>query len=391
MKAAARAPTPRFVTTPEAASELVSRACSHGRVALDLESNGLFAYRARICVVQLAWQGEIAIVDTLLVAPLELRTLLSSRSTTKIIHDVAFDARMLAEEGVVLENVLDTAVAARMLGRAATGLGSLLSSELGLSVDKTMQQHDWTVRPLGNAAVRYLAGDVEHLEELADRLFAEVASRGIFAEVEEETRYRLAQAIGSAGEADPRPPYARLKGIDRVAAEDLPILRRLAELREERARSLGVPAYKVLSPEILLQIARAKPKTREELAKIKGANAGRARFLADEVLREVERGGSDGAVPESELAMITKPRPPPGVLRTRRAREKALTRWRREEAKKRGVDEQVVLPGHCLQDLAALPDLCQDALTRVPGIGAFRVARDGAAILAAMSRSEGAR
>jgi len=79
-----------------------------------------------------------------------------------------------------------------------------------------------------------------------------------------------------------------------------------------------------------------------------------------------------------------KPRIPGAALRARRAREQRLTKWRKEEAKLRSVDEQVILPGHCLQGLADLEDPTLEAIAQVPGIGAFRAERDGPALVAVL-------
>lgn len=382
---AERVPTPELIAHEDGARALARRMGSRPRVAFDLESNGLFAYRARVCTVQLAAAGDVAVLDTLEAPVGALAELLASPGTIKIVHDVAFDARLLAENGVVLANVRDTSVAARMLGRTATGLASLLASELGLPLDKKMQHHDWAERPLTPAGLAYLAADVAHLEALADKLFGEVDARGIAQEVDEETRYRLAQAREATDAPDTRPPYLRLKGIDRAPREDLPILRRIAELREARARDLDVPPYKVLAPDVLFEIARRRPRTMEELARVKGAASGRGRALASDVLRAVARGAAGEAIPPEELAMLERPRPPASLVRARRARERRLTRWRREEAQRRGVDEQVVLPGHCLQDLVDLDPPTPESVAAVPGLGAFRVARDGEAILRAIT------
>jgi ribonuclease D len=389
MEDAASTPKPHLVTREDDLGEVVARMTGCDQVAFDLESNGLFAYRARVCVVQLAACDEVAIVDTLATGARGLAPLLESTRAIKIVHDVAFDARMLAEEGVRLANVKDTSICARMLGRTATGLASLLASELGLAVDKKMQQHDWAERPLDARGVAYLAGDVLHLEQLAAVLFDEAEERGILAEIDEETRYRLAQAIAAAGQPDPRPSYLRLKGVDKAPEGDLPVLRRLAELREERARALDVPPYKVLAPDVLFAIAHAKPRSMGDLSKIRGATAGRrAQALAKDVLRAVALGLQDGAIPEADRAALSRPRLPSALARARRAREQHLMRWRKEEAKRRGVDEQVVLPGHCLKALTDVEEPTLEAVESVPGIGGFRVARDGAAILAALSRPE---
>lgn len=376
-----------LVTREDELRAVVARLARASRVAVDIESNGLFKYRATLCTMQLATSDEVVVVDTLATPLAPLAELLGPAGPRKIVHDVAFDARILAEANLVLANVLDTSLAARMLGRTATGLASLLASELGIAMDKKLQHHDWTERPIKSEQLRYLADDVVHLEALAAKLWNEVEERGIAGAVEEETRYRLSQATAGAGTVDPRPPYIRLKGIDRVPKEELPILRRLAELRENKAKKLDVPPYKVMGPDVLFAIAKLKPKTMADLGRIKGATSGhRARSLAPAMLEAVAAGIADGGIPDEERAMLERPRLPGTVIKARRGREGRLTSWRKAEAKRRGVDEQVVLPGHCLQDLADLPDgATLDAIAAVPGIGAFRVERDGAAIQAALA------
>ena len=379
-----------LVTREDELRAVAARLSRASRVAVDIESNGLFKYRATLCTMQLATADEVIVVDTLTTPLGPLSHVLGPDGPRKIIHDVAFDARILAESQLPLANVLDTSLAARMLGRTATGLASLLSSELGIAMDKKLQHHDWTQRPLEPLHLHYLAEDVLHLDALAERLWREVADRGIGDAVEEETRYRLAQAAASVDTVDPRPPYIRLKGIDRVPKDDLPILRRLAELRENKAKKLDVPPYKVLGPDVLFAIARAKPRTMADLARIKGALGGsRARSLAPSMLEAVTAGIADrGAVPDEERAMLERPRLPSTVIKARRAREARLTSWRKAEAKKRGIDEQVVLPGHCLQDLADLPEEATlEQIAAVPGIGAFRVERDGLALQTALAAS----
>lgn len=378
----------REVTLPislvASADELIAaveRLARAPRIALDIESNGLFKYRATLCTIQLASPEEVVVVDPFATPIGALGPLLATTGPRKIVHDVAFDARILAESKIALGNVLDTSIAARMLGRQATGLASLMK-ELGVDLDKKLQHHDWTQRPLREPEVRYLADDVLHLEALASKLEAELETAGITEAVEEETRYRLAQAIASADTVDPRPPWVRLKGVDRAPRTDWPILRQLAAVREEHARKLDVPPYKVIGPDLLFAIARAKPRSREELDRIKGATSGsRARSIAPAMLRAIDA----EPVPEAELAFLEKPRLAPAIVKARRARESRLSSWRKAEAKARGIDEQVVLPGHCLQDLADLDGAAPGSLATIAGLGAFRIARDGEAILKALA------
>ncbi len=351
------------------------------QVAFDLESNGLFVYSPRICILQLALADRVFVIDALELDLGPLGELLGPGGPLKIVHDVSFDARMLSEADLPLGHVHDTSLAARLLGRTATGLGSLLEKELGVLVDKSLQQHDWSRRPLEARHLTYLAGDVAHLFDLDARLFGEAASRGILPEIDEETRHRLSTASGAKEVPDSRPPYLRMKGIDRVPADDLPLLRALAALRERAAARLDVPPYKIVGNEVLFEVARRRPRSMDELRRIRGATQGRAGALAREILLAVEEGLDDPAIPEEDRARLSPPRPPPAVAKARRTREGRLTAWRALEAEKRAVDAQVVLPGHVLRKLAEQAPPTLEALGAIAGLGAFRVERDGPTLL----------
>jgi ribonuclease D len=363
--------------------EIVQSASAAARLAVDLEASGMFTYRARICAMQLAWDGRVAVVDTLALPLAGLAGLLGSSGPVKIVHDVAFDARLLAEVDIQLGNAHDTALAARMLGRAATGLASLLESELGVHIAKEMQRHDWRERPLDERMLAYLGQDVTYLAALDDKIWGEVVARGIVDEVLEETRYRLASAVEAVRFPDTSPAYTRVKGVERLAERELAVLRVVAELREREAARRDVPPHRVASNDALLAIARERPRTAAQVVRLRGVprDTPDAMTFADDVATAVF--GAGETLPPEELARFERPRPPAALVRARRERETRLLAWRREEAKKRGVDEQVVLPGHCAKDAVELePGALADpaSLAAVPGIGAFRVARYGAAI-----------
>jgi ribonuclease D len=380
----------KLVEREDGLPDLVAEARDAPRLAVDLEASGMFTYRARICTVQLAWGAatHVAVVDALAVPVPGLGPLLGASGPTKIVHDVAFDARLLAEVGVELGNVHDTAIAARMLGRAATGLASLLESELGLRIAKDRQQDDWRIRPLDAEMLAYLAADVTHLEALEAVLWREVTERGIEPEVLEETRYRLGTARTAANDPSTLPAYVRVKGVEKLAERERAVLRVVAAVREQEAQRRDVPPYRVMPAEALIAIARARPRTASEIARMRGVSTSSpsARALVDELARQVA--SAPDTLPEAERALFERPRPPAAETKARRERETRLLAWRRAEAKRRGVDEQVVLPGHCAKDTVESNATTVEELARVSGIGAFRVVRDGEAIVQAL-RGEG--
>ncbi len=370
---------------------MVSTALRAERLAVDVEASGMFAYRARPCTVQLAWDdgANVVVVDTLATTIGLLGELLGPGGPTKIVHDVAFDARLLADRGLALANVHDTAVAARMLSRTATGLATLLDLELGVHIAKTLQHHDWRIRPLDERMLGYLAADVVHLEALENKLWEEVRDRGIEDAVLEETRYRIASALAAAQSPSVTPPYARVKGTGRLSERERAALRFAAERREQEAERRDVPPHKIASAEALIAIARARPAATGELDAVRGwsTSTPEGQDFAADLVRALQSAGD--VIPEDERVYFEPLRMPAADMRLRRQRETRLIAWRRAEAKRRGVDEQVVLPGHCLKDAVNSGARDISDLSRVSGIGAFRIREDGEAILQALRGDEG--
>ncbi len=393
--------SPREPHVVETAAEIavVARALEGSEsIPLDVESNGLHAYRAILCTMQLARVegGEVVdvfVIDTITAgdeALAPLREALSANGPPKVIHDLAFDARILVQHGIVLGRVVDTAITARFLGVAQTGLSSLLASRVGVTISKELQHHDWAKRPLDAEVLPYLATDVLHLPALARSLQADALERDVLPEIEAETEYRLAGAIASRDDEDPRPPYARIKGAGSLDPLSLAVLRRVAQVREDASRRWNVPPFKALGNDVLLELARKRP---TELRAVRGLDRGRGASLLGALRRAIGEGTADGDVPKEERAAFftEPPRPPRAEIDARRAIEQRLSSWRRKTAKERNVDEQVVLPGHCVTDVVERVPADLDALAAIPGIGARRVERDGAAILALLSHAPLAR
>lgn len=388
-----------LVATPDAlrrAVEVLSRARV---VALDAESNGLHAYRAVLCTLQLAGASdddqvpEVFVVDPLALGDAALGPLgplLGPDGPPKLVHDLAFDARILAQHGLTLANVVDTSVLARFLGEKSTGLAALVA-RFGVSLSKELQHYDWRRRPIGPELLPYLAADVAYLPRLARELSAAARERGVWDDVEEEVRYRLACAL-AAGDDDPRPPYARIKGAGHLEGVALAVLRELAAVREQEAAKHDVPPFKVVANEILIELAKRRPKALDDVRAIRGLDRGRGAACARALHKAIGLGEAAATIPPAEHAayFARQPAPPREQVESRRAREHRLTSFRRAAAKARGVDEQAVLPGHCLQDLADRAPRTLDELVAIAGLGPHRIARDGAAILAAIGGPSGA-
>jgi len=381
----------------EAEVERIIERCRRApRLAVDVEANGLFVYRARLCTLQLAWEEDdgiaVAVIDTIATSVRPFAPIFGPDGPVKVLHDLTFDARLLDEYGAPLARVRDTSVTARFLGFQATGLASLLASELGVTIDKHLQQHDWSRRPLTEEQLVYLAGDVRSLLALDDCLGEKARKGEIEGEIDAECQYKLATAKNPP--RDGRPGYVRIKGAAALSPVGRAVLRRLCRVREEAAESADVPPFKVVGNETLLAIAAKLPASMTALHALPGGASGRAGPLGAAFLQAVALGTHDGDVPEDERAAFLPARLEREEIVKRRAVEAKISAFRRAEAKLRGVDEQVVLPGHCAQELAeallAHPGgdaALNEAVARIPGLGACRIARYAAAYAALVAPS----
>ena len=379
---------PSIIETIDPLRALADTLVGHEELAFDLEGDGLYRYRSRLCVVQLATAaGELWLVDTLAIDDRSpLAAVLGPSGPRKIVHDVSYDARLLAENDIELGNVFDTSVSARLLSEPKAGLAGLLEKYLGVKLPKGRQKSDWGRRPLDADDLEYLAGDVRHLLELGHRLEDAVREAGIEAEVRVETDYLLHRAL--TDEPDPRPPWARIKGFDGLGDEELAVLREVAAVREEAAREADVPPFKVVGNRELLEMARRQPGTQRSLAAIPGAVRGRARRLVPQFLEAIRRGRAAALVPADERELAFPPASPRLEREIVTRRERALMKWRGAEARQRKVDPQVVLSGHCVRDLATFRPFDEEELRAVPGLGEVRIERYGSALLGVLDAAD---
>ena len=354
-----------MIQSREGLVALVERLRGAETLGLDVEGDGLYRYRSRLCTMQIGDADSVAVVDTLAIEDLSpLEPILGEDGPRKVVHDVSFDRKMLATRDLGLARVFDTSVAARFLGEPATGLAALLEARFEVKLDKKYQKADWGERPLDDARLAYLVADVHHLPALAAQLEEAAREHDILEEIADETRYAMARSLMPEAEWA---PWTRVKGGRDLGPDARAILHALAEAREDEAYAEDVPPFRVASNAVLFEAARRRPRTLRDLRRVRGL-----RRIPDEglerALREAKRDGPPADEP------VEAP-PPPAVRAERKAREKSVTAWRKAEAEARGVDVQAVLPGHCLRDVCKITSPDAASLAAVPGFGDKRASR----------------
>ena len=267
---------------------MVSALVSEPRFALDTEFHRERTYRPQAALIQIAWSGDLVLIDPLAV-DLEPLAEVFGAGGLMVAHAAGQDLEVLEHCcGRVPERVFDTQIAAGFVGLGTPALSSLYESEIGWKPPKADRLTDWLVRPLKPSQLDYAAGDVMHLLEIHDRLSARLGEFG--RQVWAEAEFELLLERNRRGQR-PEDAWSRLKEVRHLRRRDLPVVRSVAMWRELRAAKVNQPVRHVLSDVVVVSIAQAAPRTTKELAAVRGVGEGVARGrLGSAILEAVADG-----------------------------------------------------------------------------------------------------
>jgi ribonuclease D len=328
-------PEPVWVDTPQALEKLAADLKRQPRIAIDTESNSLHAYRERVCLIQFSTEETDYLLDALVFDDLELLApIFASFHTEKIFHAVEYDLICLHRDyGLICNNIFDTMVAARTLGYEAVGLGSLLASKFGVTVNKRYQKADWGQRPLSLEQVDYARLDTHYLIPLRDILAIELIEKKLTPYASEDF-VRIGKAALAQHRAH-RQMWERIGGTQDLSPAQLAVLDQLCQWRERTAERLDRPTFKVMSDDKLLALAETEPETNVGLVE-----AGLTKVQIDRFGKNILKAVQRGKESEPIRFQNKRARPPESVLR----RLERLKTWRKKTAAKMGVESDIVLP-----------------------------------------------
>ncbi|MGY2066603.1 HRDC domain-containing protein [Blastococcus sp. SYSU DS0619] len=317
--AAAAAPEPTPLLAPrdglppviETSTQLVEYAEAlrggTGPVAVDAERASGYRYGQRAYLVQLRRNGS----GTGLLDPIPLPDLSVVQEAIAdaewVLHAANQDLPCLAEIGLAPARVFDTELAARLAGLPRVGLGAVVESLLGFSLQKGHSAADWSTRPLPEEWLVYAALDVEVLVDLRDALAAILEEQG-----KTEWARQEFEAILAAGPPAPKQdPWRRTSGVHGLRSRrQLGMLQAIWEARDELARRRDVAPGRVLPDSAMVAAVQADPKNEGALLELPVFRGRANRRLVAHWFTALARGK---ALPENELPLHSKPGdgPPP--------------------------------------------------------------------------------
>jgi ribonuclease D len=374
----ANLPDPIFIARPAALERLARLLRREPVIAVDTESNSLYAYQEQVCLIQFSTPGYDYLVDPLALQDLSsLGPVFSDPRIEKVFHAAEYDLICLRRDfGFEFANIFDTMIAARILGREQVGLGAILEAEFGLTLDKRHQRANWGRRPVPPELMSYAQMDTHYLIPLRDRLRLELQEKSFWALASEDFQ-RVSMVNGRSVENKDDELW-RINSARDLHPQNAAVLKELCRYRDQAARFTNRPRFKVMGEHTLLAIAASCPHDLDQLRDIPGMTAGQVERYGDDLLDAVQRGLSSPPVypPHNR-------RPDEKFL----ARLEALRNWRKNTAQSMGVPSDVVLPRDLMLSLAELnpsdPGELREVLHAVP----WRLEHFGRQILEIISSS----
>ncbi|MBN1965177.1 MAG: ribonuclease D [Anaerolineae bacterium] len=349
-------------------------------LAIDTESNSLYAYREQVCLIQLSTREQDFIIDPLVLDHIDpLGDLIADPGIEKVFHAAEYDVMCLKRDfAFTFTNLFDTMIAARICGSQKLGLANMLEEYFSVAVDKKYQRANWGRRPLEQDMLRYAQLDTHYLPDLRDIWQAQLQEHRRWREAQ-EVFAELTDLPAAAHSFDPD-GFWRINGAQALKPHQMSVLRALYLLREEIAEQRNYPPFKVFGNKTLIDLASEQPRQQRDLYGITGMTSGQVRRYGRHILQAVAAAKQD--------------KPPRRPQRDRRpseaivARYEALHEWRKQRAQQRGVESDVIVTRDALWALARHAPATPEELADVPGLGPWKTETYGAEILRVLAAAD---
>lgn len=248
----------------------VERARSSSILAIDTEFLREKTYYPKLCLMQLATDDEVVVVDPFAVDDLKvLSELFEDENIVKLFHAGHQDIEIIIYDiGCVPHPLFDTQVAAALLGQTQQiGYGALVHSLCGVKLKKTDSFTDWSARPLSESQLSYAKDDVIYLPEMYRTMKAKLEEKGRLSWLDSEFREMEKPETYIVDEQD---RFRRLKHGMQLSRRQMAAAREMAAWREIEARKRNVPRKWVLTDEQIVEACKREPRKIDDLFMVRG-------------------------------------------------------------------------------------------------------------------------
>ena len=253
-----------LVTSQEEFAAVCDEIRTAGIVAMDTEFVSEGCYRPELCLLQLAVPGREIVVDPLAVPDLsDWWQIMADDEVTVVAHAARQEVRFCLDNVASRPSRLwDVQIAEGLRTRSyPLNHERLVHRVLGEKVPGTQSRTDWRRRPLSDRQVDYARDDVRFLLAIHQRQHQSLSSLGRETWAEAEFERMIDEVEAERGEES----WRRLSGINRLDRTGLAVARAVFWWRDRCGEELNQPVRRVLRDDLLIDLAKRKPRTVEEV------------------------------------------------------------------------------------------------------------------------------
>ena len=291
--------TTTLISHPADFVELCQHILDSGLVAFDTEFVSESTYRPELGLLQFATADRTVAVDPLSVGNMSAWwEIMADDQTTVVVHGGQAEIRFcLYQIGQVPHRLYDIQIAEGFRGRSyPLSYSAIVQRVIGEKVDGSQTRTDWLRRPLSAEQLKYALEDVDHVLEIwrRQRTWLKQHNRLDWAEAE------MQRMVDDLLADDSTPPWRRISGTHKLSRRDLAVVQNLAHWREEEAASRNRPARRILRDDLLIDLARRKPTTRQKALATRDMNRPEYKRRLDDIVEVIGQALqiSDSDLPE---------------------------------------------------------------------------------------------
>lgn len=238
-------------------------------IGFDTEFVSEDTYRPKLCLIQVATEDRLAIIDPINVeetAP--FWELLTESGRTVVAHAAREESRFCYRfTGKPINGLFDTQLAAGFVGMEyPASLGTLVQRLAGKTLPKGETRTNWERRPLTEDQITYALHDVTDLLSMSRQLSDMTEKLNRTSWLTEETENFQQKVI----DAETRENWRRVSGSSGLNPRQLETVRQLWLWRENRAKTIDRLPRRVLRDDLIVELAKRGSTSVKKIKSIRG-------------------------------------------------------------------------------------------------------------------------
>lgn len=246
-------------------------------------------YRPDLCLIQVATQKNLAIIDPLGLKDLQPFWDLLLDPKRKIVVHAGREETLFCYRatGQLIPNLFDIQIASGFIGlEYPASYATLLQRLIGYKLDKGETRTDWRARPLSGSQLQYAAEDVAHLDELHRKLTHQLSEAGRLEWLTDEINQWLHKLVHQENQEQ----WHRLSGASSLSPRSNAILRELWVWRHRLAAQRNIPPRRLVRDDLLVELARRASSDPKRIANLRGMHHPGMKQYVEPIARCIERG-----------------------------------------------------------------------------------------------------